>query len=290
MSSIRTAELNLIDEFLRGESKGYVLDFSNRTMGEFFQIEFDVDLYGGEYESEGSSKASHLRCFLKAVDDTTAARVLRRLTEYRNQMRLRPRQDISPHAEGQVLAIISRLETGAGDGGAPPSPVFNRRGFEALRDQLNALWEMEPRPRGYAFEKYLKALFETFGLKARNPFSLRGEQIDGSFELKHETYLLEAKWHQDRIGSDELRSFQGKIDDKAAWTRGLFVSFGGFTEVGLAAFGRGKKVICMDGQDMYEALDRNIPIDVVLERKVRHAAETGLPFAPVAELFPEGPR
>lgn len=286
MSSIKTAELNLIDEFLRGESKGYVLDFSNRTMGEFLQIEFDVDLYGGDYETEGSSKASHLRCFLKAVDDATAARALRRLSEYRSAMRRKPQQDTSPLAEGQVLAIVSRLESGGNVNGALPVPVFNRKGFEALRDQLNALWEMDPRPRGYAFEKYLKVLFDTFGLKARRPFSLTGEQIDGSFDLKHETYLLEAKWHQNRIGSDELRSFQGKVDDKAAWTRGLFVSFGGFTDVGLAAFGRGKKVICMDGQDMYEALDRNIPIDIVLERKVRHASETGQPFAPVADLFP----
>ena len=75
---------------------------------------------------------------------------------------------------------------------------------------------------------------------------------------------------------------------KWTWARGLFVSFGGFTDVGLEAFGRAKRVVCMDGRDIYEALDRNIPIDAVLERKVRHAAETGQPFAPVRALFGGG--
>lgn len=65
------------------------------------------------------------------------------------------------------------------------------------------------------------------------------------------------------------------------------MSFGGFTDVGLEAFGRAaKRVVCMEGRDIYEALNRNIPIDTVLERKVRHAAETGQPFAPVRQLFP----
>ena len=146
---------------------------------------------------------------------------------------------------------------------------------------------MEARARGYAFEKYLKVLFDTFHLSARAPFTLVGEQIDGSFQLGHETYLLEAKWQKDPIGVLELHGFHGKVEQKASWTRGLFVSFGGFTDVGLQAFGRAaKRVICMEGQDIFEALDRNIPIDTVLERKVRHAAETGLPFAPLRQLFP----
>lgn len=286
MSSIKTAELNLVDEYFRGDGKGYVLDFSNRTMAEFFQLEFDVDLYGCAYEAEGTSKAAHLRCFLKAVDDTTAACVLKRLMEYRASMPRQPHNEHTPLAEGQILAIIARFECGNGTAGTLPAPVFNRIKFEELRDRLDRMWAMDAHPRGYAFEAYLKDLFDAFQLKARRPFSLIGEQIDGSFELKGETYLLEAKWTREQIGSNELRSFQGKIEDKAAWTRGLFVSFGGFTDVGLSSFGRGKRVVCMEGRCIYESLDRNIPIDVLLDRKVRRAAETGRPFIPLRELFP----
>ena len=56
---------------------------------------------------------------------------------------------------------------------------------------------------------------------------------------------------------------------------------------GLIAFGRSKRVICMDGHDLSEALRREIPLNHVLERKVRRAAETGLPFTPVGSLFTE---
>jgi hypothetical protein len=66
----------------------------------------------------------------------------------------------------------------------------------------------------------------------------------------------------------------------------LFISNSGFTEDGLIAFGRGKRVICMDGYDLYECLNREIPINHVLERKARRAAETGFPFARVRDLFP----
>jgi hypothetical protein len=58
-----------------------------------------------------------------------------------------------------------------------------------------------------------------------------------------------------------------------------------FSPDGLKAFGRSKKIICMDGFDLSEALTRELPLNVVLERKVRYAAETGQAFARVRDLF-----
>lgn len=145
---------------------------------------------------------------------------------------------------------------------------------------------LKPHARGYAFEGFLKRLFDSFGLNAQEPFRLRGEQIDGSFQLAGEIYLIEAKWQGPPIGVAELHTFHGKIEQKAAWTRGLFVSNSGFTEEGLAAFGHGKRVICMDGLDLYEMLEREIPLAEVLERKIRRAAETGATFVRVRDLFP----
>ena len=82
----------------------------------------------------------------------------------------------------------------------------------------------------------------------------------------------------------KLNTFQGKLDQKAAWARGVFISYGGFTQEGLHAFGRGRKVICMSGEDIYKALGRRIPIAEVIDRKVRAAAETGAAFVPLDEL------
>ena len=97
---------------------------------------------------------------------------------------------------------------------------------------------------------------------------------------------MEAKWTALPIGAADLRSFNGKVEDKAAWSRGLFVSNSGFTEDGLAAFGRGKRVVCMDGLDLSEMLERQLRFSDVLMRKVRRAAETGSPFVRVRELYP----
>ncbi len=47
-----------------------------------------------------------------------------------------------------------------------------------------------PQQRGYDFERFLRELFDAYELSARTAFRLTGEQIDGSFVLHNETYLL----------------------------------------------------------------------------------------------------
>lgn len=83
----------------------------------------------------------------------------------------------------------------------------------------------------------------------------------------------------------ELHTFYGKVEQKASWARGVFVAFGGFTDDGLVAFGRGKRVVAKDGRDIYEALGRRIGIDRLVAAKVRRAAETGEVFVPIDGLF-----
>jgi hypothetical protein len=150
---------------------------------------------------------------------------------------------------------------------------------------LITISRLDPQARGYAYERFLKELFDTNGLAARSSFRLVGEQIDGSFELSGETYLLEAKWKGLPIGAADLRAFNGKIEEKAAWSRGLFVSDSGFTDDGLVAFGRGKRVVCMDGLDLHDMLDRGLSFSEVMAKKVRHAAESGHPFIRVRDLY-----
>jgi len=48
--------------------------------------------------------------------------------------------------------------------------------------------------RGYAFERFLKNLFDVWSLDARGSFKLVGEQIDGSFLHGSSVYLIEARW------------------------------------------------------------------------------------------------
>jgi len=156
----------------------------------------------------------------------------------------------------------------------------------SLRADLLTLASMKPQPRGYAFEKFLEHLFDACGLEARGSFKLEGVQIDGSFQLAHETYLLEAKWQEPLCGAHDLNAFHGKIEQNAAFARGLFISYSGFSPEGLRAFGRGKRLVCMDGSDLHEVLNRNLSLRQVLGAKVRRAAETGVYWARVGDLFP----
>jgi hypothetical protein len=134
-------------------------------------------------------------------------------------------------------------------------------------------------------EKFLKRLFDACGLEAREAFRLRGEQIDGSFQLV-DTYLLEARWQNTQADASALRSFQGKVEDRPSWTRGLFLSYAGFSPDGLSAF-QARRIILMEGLDLFDALRRKIGMDVVIAAKARRAAETGNVFVRVRDLFPE---
>ena len=286
MNSLRSVDLSLIDEILRGGEKGYVLDFSNRTFSDFFVRELGIDIDAPEYASDGTSKAKRLRCFLGQVDDATAARALRVFWEHREALRPVTVPDHFPRAAGQFAAIIGKLE---GSGQTPPmnvvaAPVIEAIEYDRFRARLLAIRDLPPQQRGYDFEKFLKDLFNAFRLNAREPFRLVGEQIDGSFELAGETYLIEAKWLNRKIGLAELGTFHSKLDQKALWARGLFISFGGFTDEGLNGFGRGRRLIAMDGRDLHESLTRGIAIDRLISLKVRHAAETGKIFAPIDAL------
>ena len=290
MSNIRSIDMMFLNDIFEMNS-GYVLNFSDRTFAQFFAEELNIDIDDTIYAQTGNSKGKRLRSFLQIVDKQTVVKTLKVLWEYREALRHHVSQaDTIDNAHGRFLELINRLEGKVDNvslSGQAPVPAFDHPKLEQLKENLYSLSKLAPQDRGYAFERFLKEFFNVYGLEAQEPFRLRGEQIDGSFLLANETYLLEAKWQSQVIGVADLHVFHGKIEQKAAWTRGLFVSNSGFTNEGLAAFGRGKRLICMDGLDIYETLNREIPLNHVLDRKVRHAAETGSPFIRVRDLFPE---
>ena len=268
-----------------------MLDFSDTSFSNFFASELKIDIDDPKYAASGGSKGKRLRCFLQNCDDGTAVRALTALWEHRGEYLARSgSKDPVVNAESRFQGLINRLSGGAAPQRPTPHPepaAVDRQAIAKIKAELIQVSSLAPHARGYAFEAFLKRLFDALGLAAQEPFRLRGEQIDGSFQLASEIYLLEAKWQGQPVGVADLHTFHGKIEQKAAWTRGLFVSNSGFTEDGLAAFGRGKRVICIDGLDLYEMLDREIPLTRVLESKVRRAAETGSPFIRVRDLFPQ---
>jgi len=156
-----------------------------------------------------------------------------------------------------------------------------------LREDLLIVSKLDPQQRGFAFEKFLNALFALFGLAPRNSFRLVGEQIDGSFQINADTYLVEAKWQAKPTAQDDLLIFRGKVEAKSTWARGLFISHSGFADDGLTAFSRGKatNIVGMSGQDLYFILSGEISLVDAVNQKARRAAETGAFFVPIFDII-----
>jgi hypothetical protein len=102
--------MQIIDKIFEMES-GYVLDFSDRTMSQFFADELNIDIDHYQYRDDGGSKAKRLRCFLRKEDTTSAVRALNALWEYREMRRaLTDQEERVPNAHAQFLNLINRLQ------------------------------------------------------------------------------------------------------------------------------------------------------------------------------------
>ncbi len=169
----------------------------------------------------------------------------------------------------------------------PAASLDSTEQMADLKAEYLQLMKMaDAKARGYAFETFLNKLFSAHGLGPRRPFKLEGEQIDGSIEFNSQTYLIEARWRAEQANHGDLLILNGKVDGKATWSRGLFISFSGFTQDGLSAFQKSKatNLICLCGQDLYLILENKMLLKDVLSEKARKAAEEGLAYIPVFEL------
>ena len=61
---------------------GYVLNFSDRTMGEFFRDDIKIDIYSKKYNYSSGSKANRLRGLWLKADNQTVAKTILKLNEY----------------------------------------------------------------------------------------------------------------------------------------------------------------------------------------------------------------
>jgi hypothetical protein len=294
MAKISSIDMRVIDDIFEMHG-GYVLDFSNRTFSEFFETEAGVNIYQDIYARGGTSKANRLRTFLRAAPDILAAKALRALWDYRSAISGAPNEgdQAALHRQDRFFQLVHAMD-GKGVPGRSQTASSSASSFEpdhralaALGDRLLQLTALKGQNRGYAFERFLADLFDIYRLDPRRSFKLVGEQIDGSFELPPETFLLEAKWQDPPVGQADLLVFAGKVEGKAQWSRGLFISYSGFTKDGLQAFARGRStsIICMDGLDLAQVLSGRLNLIEVIQRKKRRAAETGSAFVPVRDLF-----
>ena len=187
VGNIRALDMLFLEDLL-GMGGGYVLEFSDSTFAQFFAEEVGINIDDPAWAAKGGSKGKRMRLFLQTADKPTVVRALKALWEYREAARERAGEaETVKDARGRLLAVIAQLEgrsrpaSASGDPrrSEPASPADPQK-VAKLKADLLALSSRAPQARGYAFETLLTKLFDAHGLAAREPFRLRGEQIDGS--------------------------------------------------------------------------------------------------------------
>ena len=167
-----------------------------------------------------------------------------------------------------------------------PQATVTSADIEELRQRfLSLLGESNAQKRGLTFEPFLKDFFSLHGLDPRGSFRILGEQIDGSFEWQGNTFLVEARWRQAPANTADLLVLRGKAE-KSEWTRALFISINGFSDLSTQTLQIGRKanLIAMSGQDMMLILERHWTLQEAIKSKLRHTGETAEAYKPLTEL------
>ena len=108
MASIKRSDYRVIDQAF-GMGSGYVLDFSNRTLSEWFEDEFNIDIYADRYAGRGDSKANRIRAFVDVEPAPLVSRLLRALWKYRERMANYSAENEARDRE-QLFELIVKLD------------------------------------------------------------------------------------------------------------------------------------------------------------------------------------
>lgn len=110
MSSLNMREKRVLEDFL-GMGGGYVLNFSDRTFGEFVHEAVGIEIHSDEYSIHGSSKAKKLRAFWEVESDYLVGRLLNALIDYAQESARETTEEAKKLAE-RFREIASRLLAG----------------------------------------------------------------------------------------------------------------------------------------------------------------------------------
>lgn len=257
--------------------RGYVLDFTNYTYQRFVADTINIDVYK---KYHNLSKAKILRAIMDDCDNVTVGKLLLGLMQYMQARELvtDEKKEIFQKCTEIGYWLIGKKVSAKTVDIVPESQKIEfdfKKYLNELKDLAD--YHDNPQARGYQFERYLNRLFKDCALEPRESFRIKGEQIDGSFVLRNDIYLLEAKWTNKPTEKSDLVVFNEKVSSKSGFTRGLFISFAGYSSDAVETFcnGREVKIVLMTVQELAVALTREMDISTVIWNKVRALAEEG---------------
>lgn len=81
MANLTTNDKQILEKLFQMNG-GYVLDFKDRTMGEFFSDDVHINIYDEKYNYASGSKANRMRGFWQVASDSLVGKSIVKLIEY----------------------------------------------------------------------------------------------------------------------------------------------------------------------------------------------------------------
>ncbi|MGI2146076.1 TIR domain-containing protein [Shewanella frigidimarina] len=115
MATLAKRDIRILETYLQ-MSGGHLLDFSHRTLAEFFEY-YSIDIDEAQYQVGSGSKANRMRGFWQTNSDMVVGRVLKGLIEYYDEKRASGSNiDTSGYSDelrDKCLKIANQLSRGA---------------------------------------------------------------------------------------------------------------------------------------------------------------------------------
>lgn len=280
MAILSFQEKQLIEKVF-GMGSGYVLNFSNREFEEFMK---DVVSYNIYQKYPGLPKAKMLRRFIEDESDVYVGKMIILLINYMKNNSLCgniSQEDISR------LYEFGRIKLGKESHKRTQTSQKDRYriDFESLKKSLLDIEKKQTQQqKGYAFENYLKELFDVFGLDARPSYRTTNDQIDGSFLLNGNTILIEAKYRTTEISKDDLLLFSNKVKAKSPFTKGVFITLSNPSNKTLEYFyDKSSRIILFTVEELYLLCENKVSLIDILNGKFRYFGRNRIYISPYHE-------
>lgn len=141
MATLAKRDIRLLETFLQ-MGGGHLLDFSHRTLAEFFE-DYNIDIDEPQYQVGSGSKANRMRGFWQESSDMVVGRVLKGMIEYYDDKRssgfYMDTSGYSDELRDKCLNIANQLSRGtytAQLGSQPSQPSQTAPIKQAIRDAM----------------------------------------------------------------------------------------------------------------------------------------------------------
>jgi len=205
---------------------------------------------------------------------------VRTLTEHTNfvPQDSRHRIEVAERAALKLKAVIAaqneqqeKNDRKRRDTSAAAKPTYEQS-LANLRESFNHAHTLAPQQRGYALERIFVDLMRISGIDVEEPFSNKGEQLDGA--IKHDGcyYIVELKWVAGKLEPAQIGSFFYKVEGRFG-ARGIVLAMNGFTDGVLETLPKGKelKVLLLDGNHLAAVIFGHYTFRDLLNHAIRYA-------------------